>query len=55
MTSKDTDKDYLMLLKSDTIVVMINDIADEITEERFKSPFFRYQIALETSMKCVVI
>ena len=38
-------------MKSDNIEVMINDKADEVTEELFQSLLSRYQIGLETSVK----
>ena len=31
---------------------MINDKADEVTEEAFESLFSRYQFGLETRMRC---
>ena len=40
-----------MRLENDNIEIMINDIADEVTEERFQSLLSGYQIGLETSMK----
>ena len=47
----DNDKECLMHLKSDNIENMINDDADEVIEELFKSLQNRYQINLENSMK----
>ena len=41
-----------MHLKSDQIEIMIHDEADEVTKEPFESLLKRYQIWLETSMKC---
>ena len=37
--------------KSDNLEIMINGKADEVMEEFFQSPFSRYQVGLETSMK----
>ena len=37
MSSKDTDKERLMLPKSDNIEIMINDKPDEVIEELFQS------------------
>ena len=47
----DNDKECLMHLKSDNIENMINDDADEVIEELFKSLQNRYQNNLEKSMK----
>ena len=47
----DNDKECLMHLKSDNIENMINDDADEVIEELFKSLQNRYQNNLENSMK----
>ena len=51
ISSKETDKEGVMHLKSDNIDIMINDKADEVIEERFQTRFSRYQIGLETSVK----
>ena len=47
----DNDKECVMHLKSDNIETMINDDADEVIEELFKSLQNRYQNNLEKSMK----
>ena len=47
----DNDKECVMHLKSDNIETMINDDADEVIEELFKSLQNRYQNNLENSMK----
>ena len=47
----DNDKECLMHLKSDNIENMINDDADEVIEELFKSLQNRYQNNLENLMK----
>ena len=51
MSSKDNDVERALYSKSDDIEIMINDKADEVIEELFKSLLSRYQIGLETSMK----
>ena len=40
--------------KSDNIEIMINDEADEVIEELFKSPLNRYQNNLQKLLKKVV-
>ena len=40
-----------MHLKRDSVEIMINDKADEVTEEFFQSLLSRYQFGLETLMK----
>ena len=37
--------------KNDNIEIMINDKADEVIKELFKSILYRYQIALKITMK----
>ena len=37
--------------KSDDIKLIINDKAEEVIEERFRSLLSRYQIGLETTIK----
>ena len=49
--SKDNDEDRAMQLKSDNIEIMINDKADEVTEERFEPLLNRYQIRWERPMR----
>ena len=51
ISSKDTDEESVVYSKRDKIKNMINDKADEGTEELFQSLLFKYQIGLETSMK----
>ena len=41
----------MMSVKSDKIEVMINDTADEVTEELFQHLRSRYEIRLELTMK----
>ena len=50
MSSKDTDEERLMHLKSDNVETMINDKANEVREP-FDSLLSRYQIGLEESVK----
>ena len=49
--SKDSDEERVMHSKNNNVEIMINDKADEVIEELFQSPFSRYQIGLETSIK----
>ena len=51
MSSKDTDRQFLMLSKCNSKEIMISDKADEVIEEIFESLLSRYQINLETTMK----
>ena len=51
ISSKDSDEERVMHSKNNNIEIMINDKADEVIEELFQSPFSRYQIGLETSIK----
>ena len=51
ISSKDNDKERVMLLKSDNIEIFVNHKADEVIEELFHSPFSRHQIGLVTSKK----
>ena len=51
ISSKDTDEERVMHLKSGNKEIMINDEADEIIEELLQLLLSRYQIELETSMK----
>ena len=51
VSSKDNDKERVMLSMSDIIEIMIKVKADEATEELFESFCSRYQIGLEASMK----
>ena len=55
MSSKDTDEECLMHLKSDNIEIMISDKADELIKELFESLLSRYQIGLETIMIMLII
>ena len=41
-----------MYSKSDNIDIMIYDKADEVIKDIFELIIFRYQIGLETLMKC---
>ena len=47
----DNDEEHVMHSKSDKIEIMVNDEADQIIEELFKSLRNRYQNNLEVSMK----
>ena len=47
----DNDEELVMHSKGDNIEVMINDEADEVIEELFKSLLNRYQHNLEKLMK----
>ena len=47
----DNDEEHVMHSKSDKIEIMVNDEADQIIEELFKSLWNRYQNNLEVSMK----
>ena len=51
ISSEDNDEERVMHSKSDNIKIMINDKADEVIEELFKSLRNRYQSNLEKSMK----
>ena len=51
ISSKDTDNECVMKLKSDNIEFMIYDSPDEVIEELFESLLSRYRIWLETSMR----
>ena len=51
MSSKRSDKEHVMHLKSDNIEVVIYDKADEVIEELLQSLLSRHQIELETSIK----
>ena len=51
MSSKDNDEECIMHSKSDNKEIMINDKADEFTEELFQSLLFRYQAGLGRSME----
>ena len=49
MSSKDNNEERVMHSNSDNIETMINDEADEVAEELFRSFLSRYQIGLKTS------
>ena len=51
ISCEDNDEEYVMHSKSDNIEIIINDKADQVTENFFKSVLNRYQIVLETSMR----
>ena len=51
MSSKDNDEECIMHSKSDNKEIMINDKADEFTEELFQSLLFGYQTGLRRSME----
>ena len=50
MPSKDTDEERSSHSKSDKLEIMINDKADEVTEELFESLLSIYQTDLETTV-----
>ena len=51
IANNDTNEDQIMHSKNDNIEIMINDKADEVIKELFKSILYRYQIALKITMK----
>ena len=51
IANNDTNEDQIMHSKNDNIEIMINDKADEVIKELFKSILDRYQIALKITMK----
>ena len=51
MSSKDTDEECLMHLKSGNIEIMINYKAEEAFEELFQSLLSKYLIGLETTVE----
>ena len=51
MSSKDTDEERLMHLKSGNIEIMINYKAEEAFEELFQSLLSKYLIGLETTVE----
>ena len=51
IANNDTNEDQIMHSKNDNIEIMINDKADEVIKELFKSIPYRYQIALKITMK----
>ena len=55
MSSNDNNEEIAIHSKNDNIKIMINDKADEVTEELFQSLLSRYQIRLETSIKAVIL
>ena len=44
MSSKDNNEEIVIHPKTDNIKIMINDKADEVTEELFHSLLSRYQL-----------
>ena len=50
-SSKDTEEEHVMYLKSDNIEIIITDKADEVIEKLFQSLLSRCQIGLETPMR----
>ena len=52
VSSKDNEEERVIYSKSDSIEIMINDKADDVIEEHFRPLLSKYQIGLETSMKC---
>ena len=55
MSSRDTDDECLMHSKSDNKEITINDKADEVIEELFKSIFLRCQRYWEKSRSNIKI
>ena len=51
MPFKDNDQEHMVHSKSNSVIIIINDKADEIIKEIFQSHLSRYQIRLETSIK----
>ena len=51
ISSKHTDEERVMHLKSDNIEIMIYYKANKIIETFFESLLYRYQIGLEKAMK----
>ena len=51
ISSKDTDGDQVMNLKSDNIEVMACDNVDGVIEEIFESLLSKHPVVLEASMK----
>ena len=51
MSFKDNDQEHMVHSKSNSVIIIINDKADEIIKEIFQSHLSRYQIRLETSIK----
>ena len=49
---KNIDKSHIMYSKSDNIDIMIYDKAGEVIKDIFELIISRYQIGLETLMKC---
>ena len=49
---KNIDKNHIMYSKSDNIDIMIYDKAGEVIKDIFELIISRYQIGLETLMKC---
>ena len=49
--SKENNEDRVIQSKSDTIEIMVNNKRDEFIGKLFESLFYRFQIALETSLK----
>ena len=51
ISSEGTNDVRIMHSKSDNIEIITYDNANEVIEELFESPLFRYQIGLKTSMR----
>ena len=51
ISSEDNDEERVMHSKNDNTEIIINDTADEVKEERFKSVQNRHQYNLEESVK----
>ena len=51
MPSKDNDEEHVVHSKSNSVVIIINNKADEIIKQIFQSHLSRYEIGLETSIK----
>ena len=51
IANNDTNEEQIMHSQNDNIEIMLNDKADEVIKELFKSILYRYQIALKITMK----
>ena len=51
MSSKDTDGEHQIHLKSDNIAIKVDNEADEVINNLFESLLFRYEIGLDMLIK----
>ena len=47
-----TDEEHEMHLKNDNLEIMICDKADQVIKEKIESVLNKYQIGLETTVRC---